>query len=62
MFNYKHIQEPNTVGDGTMALATKEYSIKLQVIQRNDATNVIVLYSCKYLPSLFKRLFSIPKK
>jgi hypothetical protein len=61
MFNYKHIQEPITVGDGTMALATKEGSIKLQVIQRNGNTNVIVLHNCKYLASLHKYSFQLQK-
>jgi hypothetical protein len=58
-YSTKVIHDAIGTGDGGITYATKEGSIRLQVVQQNGETSRIVLTDCKYIPNLPTNLFSI---
>ena len=59
MFDWKRITEEIGVGGGNVAMATKEGSVKLKVIQRNGEKSFITLTNVKFIKNLQTNLFSI---
>jgi hypothetical protein len=62
MFNFKHIYDKIGVGNGNVAIASKEGSVKLKVYQKNGETCNITLHNVKYIKNLKTNLFSIDQR
>ncbi len=59
MYNWKYIHEKIGVGNGNIAIATKEGSVKLQVFPKTGEKYVVTLHGVKFISNLQTNLFSI---
>jgi hypothetical protein len=59
MYNWKNIREEIGVGNGAIAIASKEGSVKLKVFPKNGKQYIVTLHGVKFIPNLQTNLFSI---
>jgi hypothetical protein len=57
--DWKRIHEVVAVGDGSLKVATKIGTIRLEVQQRNGKKSIILLAECKFCKGLRNNLFCI---
>jgi hypothetical protein len=58
MFEWKHINSPDKIGNGKALMATKIGKLPRTIIQKNGATIDVVMTEVNYVPKFWINLFS----